>query len=255
MLMVAGLAAGAAAPQTLPRDSGDWRVEYATSGGLQFRSHAVTVARTGDVTARDTRLGDRRLGAGVAGADRPAGAAAGERGSCAATRADARRDLHHARADHRRNGVPALPTPELSAALDKAWNKVVGQALLGSWRQAGWKLCKPVPQMNAADIDPPIDSLVFRPDGTFSVTWRGGGAHTLEIPHREIPDYDGRYAAVPAKGTMHLEFVSGIARPRDFSGNGTYAISNGQLTLKGIWLGTFQAARKPDICELTFVRP
>jgi len=40
----------------------------------------------------------------------------------------------------------------------------------------------------------------------------------------------------------------------DFSGQGSFRITPNELTLRNVWLGTKQATRKPDICELTFAR-
>lgn len=128
--------------------------------------------------------------------------------------------------------------------------------LVGSWQQTAWKLCKPVAQLTATDVDPPIDDLVFRLDGTFGVMWRVGSAHTGDIPHMfvPVPDYDGHYSIDAAAHRIHMRVDNGLFVPRDFSGDGTYSISGDQLVLTGIWFGTKQAASKPDICELTFTR-
>jgi hypothetical protein len=145
--------------------------------------------------------------------------------------------------------VMAIYQPALGARGGQA-----APALIGSWRQSGWKLCKPVAQLAPSDVDPPIDELVFRPDGTFSVTWRGGGAHTTDIPHVFIPDYSGHYSVESGTARIRMRIDNGLFVPRDFSGDGTYLIKGNELTLTGVWFGTKQAKQKPDICELTFTR-
>ncbi len=64
--------------------------------------------------------------------------------------------------------------------------------LLGGWRQSGWKLCTPAPSLPAGSIDPPVEELLFNPDGTFSVTW---------TPFERYRDYWGHYKySVVTKG-------------------------------------------------------
>jgi hypothetical protein len=130
----------------------------------------------------------------------------------------------------------------------------VRHALLGRWRQTGWKLCTPAAQLTADYYDLPIEELSFRPDGAFTVTWRGGGAHTGDIFHVFIPDYQGRYDVVAAQAYLSLKFERGIVNPRDFAGKGHFTITATELTLQDIWRGTRQAPKKPNICELTFAR-
>jgi hypothetical protein len=127
-------------------------------------------------------------------------------------------------------------------------------AIVGSWRESGWELCTPVAQLTAADMDAPIDDLTFRDEGTFSVTWRGGGAHTGDVPHVFIPDYSGHYAIDAVGGRITMRIDNGLFVPRDFAGDGTYALEGNALTLTHVWFGTKQAAHRPDICELTFAR-
>lgn len=69
-----------------------------------------------------------------------------------------------------------------------------------------------------------------------------------------IPDYQGRYDVVAAQAYLSLKFERGIVNPRDFAGKGHFTITATELTLQDIWLGTRQAPKKPNICELTFAR-
>src|SRR4029453_11190149 len=103
-------------------------------------------------------------------------------------------------------------------------------------------------------LDVPIDDLSFRADATFSVTWPGGGARTTGVPHVMLPDYSGTYTIKPELGAIHLNFPSSVAPPRDFSGDGSFGIAQGKLTLKNVWLGTRTASQRPDVCELTLDR-
>ena len=127
-------------------------------------------------------------------------------------------------------------------------------ALVGSWRESGWKLCKPAEQLTASDVDTPIDDLVFRTNGTFSVTWRGGGAQTTDIPHVSVPDYSGHYTLDPAAHRIVMRIDNGLFVPGDFVGDGSYAIDARTLTFTHVWFGTKQAPHRPDVCELTFTR-
>ncbi len=149
---------------------------------------------------------------------------------------------------------------DLYGPLQDAFNTLYKQALLGHWRQSAWKLCTPVKELQPSDVDLPIDDLSFRPDGTFTVRWRGG-AHTTSIPHKLIPDYQGHYEVYPENGYLSMKYNEpnpqydrAILIPRDFSGAGHFTIMGNQLTLHNIWLGTREAKKKPDICELTFTR-
>lgn len=117
-----------------------------------------------------------------------------------------------------RDALVALSIAAIGAARPHSASPIVG-----SWRESGWKLCRPAAQLTAADMDAPIDDLTFRDDGTFSVTWRGGGAHTGDIPHVFIPDYSGHYTVEPVAGRITLRIDDGLFVPGDFSGDGTYA--------------------------------
>jgi len=146
------------------------------------------------------------------------------------------------------------PSPQIDALLRQAAERAVQQAVVGTWREWRWKLCHPAAKLTASDVDPPIDALQFRADGRFEVTWPGGGAYTIGIPHIPVPDYAGRYTLVPAEAAIDLHVTGGLVAPRDFSGNGRFRVAADTLTLENVWLGTRQAKQKPDICELTFVR-
>jgi hypothetical protein len=148
-----------------------------------------------------------------------------------------------------------LPT-DVARHLSDTMSAVMHNALVGSWRQSGWKLCKPAAQLTAADVDVPIESLVFQKSGRFSVTWQGGGARAYlgsSVPHVEVPEYFGRYS-IESYNSIRMSFESGIYTPRDFSGIGNFRINGDKLELRNIWLGTKQVKKKPDICELEFTR-
>ena len=141
--------------------------------------------------------------------------------------------------------------------LSQTINVAMNKELLGTWWESEWKLCEPAAQLTVEQMDTPIERLVFQDGGRFSVTWRGGGARAYgdsagKTPHVPIPDYSGRYVISPADGDIRVTFESGIYKPRDFSGEGSFQITEDKLVLKRVWLGTYTAKQKPDICEMTF---
>ena len=115
-------------------------------------------------------------------------------------------------------------------------------------------MCDPSVRMTTDTIDTPIDVLTFRENGTFEVTWRGGGARTAGSPNVTIPDYTGRYALVPALGAIQFSVPPPVPAPREFAGDGAFRLAGNQLTLSRVWLGTSMVPRRPEICDLTFSR-
>ena len=152
----------------------------------------------------------------------------------------------------------ALPA-DAAQLLDGAIDTTLRNALIGSWWESGWKLCHPVPTLAADQMDATIEQLVFQDDSRFAVTWQGGGARMYgdpsgKVPHVSVPDYSGQYAIQPDRSHIHMTFGSGIYTPRDFAGDGSFQLNGGKLTLRNMWLGTYKAKQKPDICEMTFTR-
>jgi hypothetical protein len=252
VLTLCGLAAACVAVAQAP--VGSWQVTFKITGTIQGLNEQLAINSGGHVIAGNG------TGSDVAGHASPELMAKIE--AWLKTAQPAKADIPPipdalllsavvSRGDH----VDARAVPaDLYPALQAVFNSVIKQALLGVWRQSGWKLCHPAEQLPASEYDPPVDRLTFQPDGTFTVTWRGGGAHTTGIPHGFVPDYHGRYEAFAESGYVALKYEGGIVNPRDFSGNGHFAITAEQLVLRDIWLGTRQVPKKPDICELTFTR-
>lgn len=251
------LAAAARQPSgtSAARDLSNWTtVEYGVSGGIAFNVHSVTVTRDGALTAAD-----RRLGMDVEG--RAPDDLLARLNAFLKTARDAKQ-------------TPAMPdaigtslvataggrkydlevTPDVAAAMESAWKDLVSRAIVGTWSQSGWKPCQPTDRMAATDLDTPIEDLTFRADGTFSLTWQGGGARTTGAPHVTLPDYSGTYSVTAPMGAIRLRVASGMTPPRDFDGDGSFQVAKGQLTLKGVWFGTNKAPRRPDFCDLTFGR-
>ena len=151
------------------------------------------------------------------------------------------------------------PSHDLAQGLGDALSDQLKNVVVGAWQQSRWKLCRPASRLTADQIDPPIERLMFQADGRFSVTWRGGGARVYDDssgarPHTTIPDYAGRYGINIDRGRIRLTFESGIYTPRDFAGDGFFRVDGDTLTLTRVWLGTFKARKRPDICELSFAR-
>jgi hypothetical protein len=259
MLIVAAFTrVNGASGETLPHDLDAWQVDFTITGTIKGLAERLTLDQSGNLIAGGLAGG---IGSRVEGRASP--------DLLAAVNAW----LQVARPEKPDDGPPIADAllltavlasggqqypldvpPYLYPPLQAAYDAVISQALLGRWRETGWTLCTPAAQLTAADYDLPIDELSFHPDGTFTVTWRGGGAHTTGVPHVFIPDYEGHYDADAAHGYLGLRFERGIINPRDFAGDGHFTITATELTLHDIWLGTRQAPKKPNICELTFAR-
>ena len=257
--LIAAIGSAAAAPQARPSFAhlADWRITYTVSGGIAGAARAISVNRAGDLSADEhirgqhvaTRAGRDLLALidGYLARARTVVKRAPERG------ADIMRATLILESRGRRYELE--PTSELANALEKAWAAAITSALVGTWRESQWTLCQPAARLAPADIDATIDELVFRADGTYSITWQGGGARTTDVPHATIPDLTGRYTARPQTGGIEFTHEdAGVFHPSDFSGTGTFQVAGGQLTIKNVWFGTRRAAHRPDICALTFVR-
>jgi hypothetical protein len=146
-----------------------------------------------------------------------------------------RRNLVGAWRDHVR---PALAGWHVAKASARS-------SLVGVWTEAGWKLCTPVPQLSAEQIDPPIRELWFNDDGDFSVTWR---------PFESFRDYWGGYRYDTVTHAIELTIEHGNFIPADFVGRGSAIVVGDSLSLTGVRLGTKEAKNRPEICELRFTR-
>ena len=250
---------GYAAAQTIPRDLKTWTLEYRVVGGVAGLDQRLRLTDDGELSVGS-----------------PHG-----RGTYVITHASPELMTKAAQFLQAARILPPLPpdvipdriyaslsltsggasyslalTAEMAKLFSNAMGAVVKQALLGTWWESGWNLCSPATRLTTADVDVPIERLVFENGGRFSVTWRGGGARGYlggKLPHVEIPDYSGRYSIV-SSSYIRMTFESGIFTPRDFSGEGYFQIKGNKLDLRNIWLGTKRAERKPDICELEFTR-
>jgi hypothetical protein len=242
--------------QFLPKELGDWQLDYSVSGGLSFSAHALTVSRSGELRAVDTRLGDdvRARASQDVLKDITRFLSDARPARSTSPQPDAISAALVLKAGGRQYELALNET--IQSRLDAAWDKAVAEALVGSWRESGWTLCRPAAVLTAADMDTPIDDLTFQRDGRFTLVWRGGGPETADIPHVhvDVPDYTGTYAVTPTTGAMKMHSTSPLVSLRDFSGDGQFQIKGTELTLTRIWLGTRTAARKPDICALAFTR-
>lgn len=251
--------ASSAADQRLPIDANEWTLEYALYGGIAGLVRHLTVARDGTLTLQDMSAGSMvgRAPDELIGMIQAALQVAHEAKPPKVKREPMPdqgglgfwvKTGGHQYALEMTSGIETL----INDAVDIAER----QAVVGTWRQSAWKLCKPAAQLTASDVDAPIAALIFEPNGTFSVTWRGGGAHATGIPHVAVPDYRGRYNIGSQYGSIEMHIENGLFVPSDFSGHGyfTFGTSGKELKLRKVWFGTKKAAQKPDICELTFTR-
>lgn len=139
----------------------------------------------------------------------------------------------------------ALLAPRTRAESQAIVRPTSANPLVGYWRQSGWKFCTPVARLTAEQMDPPIDELWFRSDGTFTVTW---------VPFERYKDYWGHYTYDESTGALELAIEHGNYVPRDFVGKGTAKVEGQRLTLDGVRLGTKKAKNRPEVCQLTFSR-
>lgn len=225
---------------------GEWTATYRVTGGIAGLDRSLTVTRAGVLIAEEHRFGQR-----AAEAATPA--------------------LMERLNTFLQTARPAPPEPEspirdglnvwltlstngrerelelsreMAAVLDDALTRTLRDALLGSWEQSEWKLCRPVPSLTAAEMEPQIDRLRLAADGRFSVRWATGSP---------LIEYHGQYRADPFSGTIGFELES-PPLARDFAGAGRVRIDMDRLVLENVWFGTVQAVTKPDICELAFRR-
>jgi len=240
-------------PPQVPRDLKEWTFEYSIAGGNWPQLHSVSVTSSGTLVGIDTYAGHRITGR--ASDDVVRQVAAFLKGARSATPEEPIPDKPVLAFVLTTNGRKYMvaPMPDVSTLLDEAFGAAVSSALAGEWWQSGWKLCTPVPQLGPDDLDTPIDTLIFKADGTFSVTWPGA-PRTTGVPHATVPDYYGRYTLQPSRGYFQIHIDGGRFVPRDVVDKGMFGIADGKLTVRNAWFGTRRAPKKPDICELTFTK-
>jgi hypothetical protein len=253
-----GMSPSLAAGQSLPQPLREWKVVSSVSGGIAGKISSLTVNSDGKFTVLDTQLGYSFDGK-VAGELLTRFTVALKSAQMAKLHSDGPviPDGFSSSLQVTTGGHDYLiePSAEFAVLLREAFDRSVQQAVTGTWWESAWKLCKPTAQLSASQLDPAIETLVFNLDGTFAVTWPGGGAHTTGIPHIFIPDYRGHYKVVPSSGVISMQMdAGGIFVPQDFAGKGYFRLDGKQLILRNVWFGTKQVKQKPDICELTFSR-
>ena len=241
--------------QAVSRDLETWSLEFSVDGGMTPFHRGLTLTQSGDLSVSNFN-------------DRITGHASTE---LMTKITDFLKLAKKARpftpGPDQRHASLTLTSPGLTVELEasdpitelffQTMDATTKHALIGNWWESEWKLCHPVAQLTGDRMDPLIQSLIFRADGHFSVTWPGGGAESPGRPGEPfiwLPDYSGRYTILPYFNGIRLIFESGIHSPRDFSGEGNFAINDNKLVLRNLWLGTYKAKEKPDICEMTFKR-
>ena len=246
MAMAAEMCSGSAA-QRPPLDRNDWKVESGMSGGIAGIRHSVALAHDGTLEGTDSRLRfhvTTKVSSQVVAKIAALLANVGPAKPAGPPMPDAFVSGLVVTTGGRR--IPLQPNAEIAKTLDDAFYQAVSRGIVGEWRQSSWKLCSQAAQVGAADVDPPVDKLRFEERGIFAVTWPGN--------QKTIPDYSGHYTVEPARGTIRMHADPGPGVPADFSGDGTFSLADGTLTLRNIWLGTKQAKQRPDVCELTFTK-
>ena len=250
-----------AAAEALPRDLKTWAIEYSAVGGIAGLNRHLRLTESGEL---DIAFQPGEYASHVRTHASPElvkrisdflGVAQKQRQS--SRKPIAPDALYVSLALVANESKYMLETPDdLVSLLDLTINSTLKKAFVGTWSESEWKLCKPAAQLTADQMDPPIERLVFQEDDHFSVTWRGGAEAPGRPGERFVwaPDYSGRYALQPDHNSIHMTFENGIRVPRDFSGDGSSRITGDKLILNNVWLGTYKAKQKPDICEMTFTR-
>jgi len=117
---------------------------------------------------------------------------------------------------------------------------VAANPVLGRWREIAWEDCATGQEVSPDD---PIRELVFKSDGTVTVTW-----HPIET----YVDYKGTYE-LSEPGAMKIVITWSAYAPGDFDGDGTYQIDDGgNLLLADMWLGSPKNTRGLNGCGHRF---
>jgi len=244
--------------QALPHDPKTWALEFSLTGGIAGLNRHLRLTQAGElsVSANSEELGSHiTTHASTEVLAKIAGFLKGTRKARPADGGPKPDALNTSLALISGGSKYELEvTDNIGELLEHTIDATLRKALVGTWWESEWKLCHPAAQLTAEDVDPPIEKLVIEEDGRFSVTWQGGDARTTGVPYALIPDYSGKYVHQPDRSHIHMSFESGIYTPRDFSGDGYSWVNGDKLVLKNVWLGTYKAKRKPDICEMTFTR-
>lgn len=119
-----------------------------------------------------------------------------------------------------------------------------GNPLAGMWRQEGTETARSNQVSRPFEY---IEALLFRADGTFSVTW---------MPFECYTDYWGIYSFNKETGRLNLGVQGGNYVPHNVDGDGEVVFhGSDRLTLKGICLGSYRDGPKGPNCDLSFKRP
>jgi hypothetical protein len=91
-----------------------------------------------------------------------------------------------------------------------------------------------------------IRELIFRADGTFSVTWQ---------PFEIYTDYFGKYVYDMQNGSLELTIENGNYIPSDVDTSGSFYIhGDNRLILKDLWLGSSRDSSSPAQCGHRFIK-
>jgi hypothetical protein len=115
--------------------------------------------------------------------------------------------------------------------------------ILGLWTERARYACGSGEPIRS---EPPMRELIFRADGTFTVT--------LE-PFEVYIDFRGRYIAEYASGRLTLQVTSGNREFEGFEGHGRFRIDeSGRLVVTELSFGRYPTDRR-RACTYVFVRP
>lgn len=116
--------------------------------------------------------------------------------------------------------------------------------LVRMWEQKAEIVCN---TGNAQTPKQPIRELAFYADGTFSVTF---------VPLETRIDYWGTYIYDRKKGRIKFTASEEAGNdPPAIDGEGRLQLKDGDLIIKGVWLGPGDQEHRGKICGLVFSRP
>lgn len=132
---------------------------------------------------------------------------------------------------------------QATAGIDVYIYRTEDNPLIGTWREDTQLACGSELLVTPDQL---IGELIFRADGTFSVTW-----HPFEV----YTDYNGKYQSDLQNGSLEMTIENGNYIPGDVDPSGSFYIDwDNRLILKDLWLGSWQGSSNPAQCGHRFIK-
>ena len=132
---------------------------------------------------------------------------------------------------------------QATAGIDVYIYRTQDNPLIGTWQEDKWLACSSELLVTPDQL---IRELIFRADGTFSVTWQ---------PFEIYTDYFGKYQYDMQNGSLELTIENGNYIPSDVDTSGSFYIDgDNRLILKDLWLGSSRDSSSPAQCGHRFIK-